>query len=352
LKNYEWESLLKSFFIFFILLEVLLGWNFWNEYHEKKQQIADRIQMEMKLCAYKVECNGMVTDFVEKRDYMPLQTLQHDHGEFYGYYKVPTVDRYVMKIVYPQARYLHYVEHLKNEIMRKSIFYTLFAMVVSLLFAIYALRPLQRALQLNEEFVKDILHDLNTPISSLRINLKLLKREKGESEKIERMEHNIQTILALQDNLQIFLKGIPTQTEVFALDTLLHERMRYFQTLFPDIIYTVEEMDVSLSCNKEAFVRIIDNLVSNASKYNAQNGRVRLYLEETTLYIQDTGKGIKNPSKIFNRYYKEQERGIGIGLHIVKKLCDELGIKISVDSQEALGTIMILDLKQIIIEEA
>jgi len=70
--------------------------------------------------------------------------------------------------------------------------------------------------------------------------------------------------------------------------------------------------------------------------------------EGENLIIEDTGKGIKNPKKVFERFYKEQERGIGIGLHIVKKLCDELGIAISLTSKVGEGSRFILNLHPII----
>ncbi len=63
-----------------------------------------------------------------------------------------------------------------------------------------------------------------------------------------------------------------------------------------------------------------------------------IVLQDSSLFVHDTGKGIKKPSKVFDRYYKEQERGIGIGLHIVKKLCDELQIPINIQSKENEGT--------------
>jgi signal transduction histidine kinase len=101
--------------------------------------------------------------------------------------------------------------------------------------------------------------------------------------------------------------------------------------------------------NKDAFIRIIDNLLSNAGKYNKPHGYVKVYIDQDSkLIIEDSGVGIKNPSKIFTRYYKEQDRGIGIGLHIVKKLCDELRLSIKVNSKELEGTKIILDISSIL----
>ena len=349
MKTYEIESLLKSFFIFFILLEVLLSLNFLHEFQDNRVRLKEKIEIEMKLCAYTVECEGLKTDFVEKAKDKEENILYH-RGDFYSYFKVPTVEKYLMQVTYPQSAYLARVEKIKGTIYRKFFFYSLFAALVSLLFSLYAFMPLRRALRMNEEFVKDILHDFNTPISSMRINFQLFKREIGENQKIERLENNIETILSLQNNLQIFLKGIPAQTEVFNLKELLEKRIRYFKILYPDIEYRLSMEKLFLKTNKDALVRVLDNVLSNAGKYNRANGKVFISIKKGVLSVEDTGKGIQNPSMVFERYYKEQDRGIGIGLHIVKKLCDALGIRISIKSEVEKGTTIGLEVQPLVIE--
>jgi len=303
----------------------------------------------MKLCAYTIQCKGLQTDFVDK-DQNKKENILYSGGDFYAYFQVPTVEKYLMKVIYPREKYLHKLKSLEEHTRYKFIFYSLSAMLVSLLFAIYTLRPLRKALRLNEEFVKDILHDFNTPISSMKINLSLFRREIGENSKIQRLENNIESILSLQNNLQVFLRDIPTQTEIFELDKVINNRIEYFMTLYPDVRYRSTIQKVSLKCNKDAFVRILDNLLSNAGKYNKAKGKVFISIKNNTLYIADTGKGIKYPKKIFRRYYKEQDRGIGIGLHIVQKLCEELGIGIQVESNLQQGTTILLNISRIVQE--
>lgn len=333
--------------IFLILFEVLLAINFWNEYQVKKVEIEEKIQIEMKLCAFTIQCEGLKTDFVDKAEDKEENILYQD-GDFYSYFKVPTSDKYLMKVVYPRDNYMPRVKKLEDKLFRRFWFYSIVAALVSLLFSVYALMPLQRALRLNEEFVKDILHDFNTPISSMLINLKLFKREIGDNQKIQRLENNIQSILSLQDNLRIFLKGVSSQTESFFLRELVQNRIHYFEVLYPDIQYKVMIDKTVLKTNKDAFTRILDNLLSNAGKYNIANGDVNIVLQDSHLSVHDTGKGIKKPSRVFDRYYKEQDRGIGIGLHIVKKLCDELLIPIQIQSKENEGTRIGLELENII----
>jgi len=346
LKIYELEALFKSFFMFFILLEVLLAINFWHEYQVDKAEAKEKIYVEMKLCAYTLKCDKFQIDFVDIGENKE-ENIFYEEDDFYSYFKVPTVDQYLMKVTYQKTNYSIRLASLENEHYAKFLFYSIFSALISFLFSIYALRPLRKALRLNEEFVKDILHDFNTPVSSMLINLKLFKREIGDNPKIQRLENNIQSILSLQDNLQIFLKGIPKQLDKFSLKTLVKSRVQYFQVLYPDIQYTISIPTLNIETNKDAFTRILDNLLSNAGKYNIANGKVNIELEGNNLYIEDTGKGIKKPTKVFDRYYKEQDRGIGIGLHIVKKLCDELLIQISIESKENKGTKINLNLDSI-----
>ena len=350
MKAYELESFLKSFLIFWLLFEVLLSINFWYGYQVKKEDIEDKIHIEMKLCAYTLECKNLTTDFVDKEEEKEENILYKD-GNFYSYFKVPTADKYLMKVTYERALYLFRVEKLENKLLKRFLFYSVLAMLISLLFSIYALFPLRKALRINEEFVKDILHDFNTPISSMLINLKLFKKEIGDNPKIRRLENNIQSVLSLQDNLRIFLKGVPAQSESFSLKELVVDRVNYFKVLYPDIHYQISIDKIVLKTNKDAFTRIIDNLLSNAGKYNIANGHVYVVLQGNSLLINDTGKGIKKPSKVFERYYKEQDRGIGIGLHIIKKLSDELMIPIKIRSQKNKGTKISLDLVNVILTE-
>jgi len=330
------------------MLEILLSINFLQEYKARLYQLDEKISLDMKLCAYTMQCNGLYTDFIERDNDLEENTLYKEEN-FYSFYKIPNISKFLIKVIYPRKKYNLLVKEIRLEVVKKFLIYTIFAFIVTLMFAFYALKPLREAIVLNEEFVKDILHDFNTPISSMKINFKMLQKEIGPNPKIDRIENNIETILTLQNNLQIFLKGLHNQADRFDLQTVIDNRISYFQTLYRDIDYTSHIDNTFVITNKDAFIRIIDNLLSNAGKYNKPHGYVKVYIDQDSkLIIEDSGVGIKNPSKIFTRYYKEQDRGIGIGLHIVKKLCDELRLSIKVNSKEPEGTKIILDISSIL----
>jgi two-component system OmpR family sensor kinase len=100
--------------------------------------------------------------------------------------------------------------------------------------------------------------------------------------------------------------------------------------------------DIYLMIDKTKITRVIDNLISNAIKYNKRGGSIYLNIDKKGLHVKDTGIGIdKQKLKlIFNRYIRasENEGGFGIGLHIVAKIAKYYGFKIEVDSSPDKGT--------------
>ena len=178
----------------------------------------------------------------------------------------------------------------------------------------------------------------------------MLKKELGKNEKVTRIEQSVQNILNLQLHLRSYLENHTMQKESFDLYSIIQKQVFILEKNYPQISFHIDIVPIKLLTNKEAFTRIVDNLLSNAAKYNKYNGYVHIIYEEKKLKIIDSGKGIKKPKYIFDRFYKEQDRGLGIGLHIVKKLCDEIGLNIRVTSVLNEGTQFTLDVSKLILD--
>ncbi|WP_345980514.1 HAMP domain-containing sensor histidine kinase [Sulfurimonas sp. HSL3-2] len=340
----EIESFIKSFLLFFISITVLVGAVFYLQYKESVKSMDDEIFNRMKVCSFSLNCDDLNLEFIPKDDKVQLYTLYKNDDTLSSYFGITDSDKYLLKFTLGKSHYQERLEKLKNGFLLKFFLLILIIALLSVLFSFYALHPLRKALVLTEELIKDILHDFNTPLSALRLNTSMLKKELQQNSKIERIEQSVQTILNLQSNLKAYLTNTTLQKESFSLKEVVQERVLFIQKLYPKIEFETDIEDKMLTCNKDAFIRILDNLLTNAAKYNKKNGSVFLTCKENVLEIEDTGIGIENPDKVFQRFYKEHDRGIGIGLHIVKKLCDELGIRIALTSEVGTGTSFFLKL--------
>ena len=318
------------------------------QYKESVKSVDEDIFNKMKICSFELKCEEFSLDFVKKSDEL-LYTLYKSDDLLYSYFNIAKSDSFVMKFTLTKDAYLKEIQEIKTDFLLRYFLISIVIFIVSSLFSLYALNPLRSALILTEEFIKDILHDFNTPLSSLRLNAYMLKKEIGENSKILRIEKSVESVLNLQENLRSYLENEVHEKEIFSLKKLIDERVIFINGLYQKIEFKSDVKDIKLNCNKDAFSRIIDNILTNAAKYNKKGGLVSVSNQESDniLQVQDTGKGIQNPHKIFNRFYKEHERGLGIGLHIVKKLSDELNIKISIDSEIGKGTTFYLNISSL-----
>lgn len=344
MKKHEKESLLKSFFIFFISLELLLGVIFSFYYQDKKDGLEKSIFLKMHNYNYTLEGEEFLVDIVAIKENTVTHQLQINNKSVDSYFPITGAEGFVLKISYPIEKFSQEKNNLLIEVITLFAFLTILTAIYSILYSFYAFKPLKDAYKLLEEFLKDIVHDLNTPVTSILLNSKLL-RTKNEQRFIDRIELSAKTISSLHGNLQNYLHNMPLQYENVELDKLIEERIKYYSSLYTQLKFTKDIVPTTLWSNQDALQRIIDNIINNACKYNRADGEVKIILRGRKIVIADTGIGIKDSDKIFDRFYKESDRGLGIGLHIVKTLCDELNISIEVKS-DSLGSEFILNLKE------
>jgi len=346
LKKVELESFFKSFSIFFISIGILIGTIYYINYTKEIQKLDDEIFSKMKICSYDLKCEEYKINFVLTQE-QELYKLYKIKDALFSYFPIPSSVQNRLEISLDLEKYNDIIKEMQKQTIIGLLFVMVVVLLLSGIFALYSLYPLRNALHLTEEFVKDILHDFNTPLSTLRLNSSMLEKEFGSNSKISRIQRSVQTILDLQINLRSYLNNVVSQKEELDLVELLKQRVVMAQISYENITYINRVGKKKIFTNTEAFSRVLDNLLSNAGKYNKTDGTVEIYLSSDgkVLSIKDSGKGIQKPQKVFDRFYKEQERGVGIGLHIVKKLCDELDIKVKVESEVGKGSIFHLELE-------
>ncbi len=319
-------------------------------YEQRVQNLNEQIFSKMKLCSYTLNCHEFTIDFTKKSKKIETYKLYHDKEALKSYYPLPGSQKNLLVILLEQQKYQKQIDAIKASVYKEVAIVEVVVFILSILFSLFSLRPLYKALHLTEEFIRDILHDFNTPISTILLNVSMMQKRYKDDPKFHRITAAIETLLMLQQNLKSYLHQSIVEDEVFKLNELVKTRVDSLAKNQKNIqiIFDIPN-NIAVKTNKESFIRIIDNIVSNAIKYNKPNGSVTLSYHGKKLIIEDSGIGIKNPSRVFERFYKEHERGIGIGLHIVQKLCKHLNISISVESEVGVGSKFVLDLSKIVL---
>ncbi len=255
-----------------------------------------------------------------------------------------TIEKYVpankwhthyIHIIKDRAHFDAHIQTLRMQIIAAQLLLLIFFALLSILLTKTALRPMKEAITKLDKFTKDLIHDLNTPLTTIKLNIKLLSKNEAfrENKALQRIVKSSYEISELHDNLKVLLEEDTFLLEDVDLCHLIREQIGSYERIFPSLNFAITCSGFQAHINKNAFKQLLHNLLSNACKYNRHDGTVSLYVKDKALYIQDSGSGIKNPERIFERNYSEQSSS-GLGLDIVKRLCDAMEISIKVSSSE------------------
>jgi signal transduction histidine kinase len=110
--------------------------------------------------------------------------------------------------------------------------------------------------------------------------------------------------------------------------------------------YNLAQHELHVHFNETKLQRIIDNTLTNAIKYTLPNESVEVTLKKVGSYaefiVSSKSKIIQDTDKVFDAYYREREDksrdGFGLGLRLVKSICDEEGVNVCVFSDDSLTT--------------
>jgi len=247
---------------------------------------------------------------------------------------------------------------LKSQISPIAIF--LLLLILSLGFG-YTLSSyiLSKKFKIDESLLhltKEILHELNIPISTIHANTTLLKRTLKENEKslkrLGRIEDASKRLERLYMELVYSIKKEihSIEKEQVALKLLIQERVDILKEQNRNS-FILEIAPLDIYVDKIGFEKMLDNILVNAMKYSDKNSTITLTLKDNFLSIEDRGIGMDEVEliTIYERYYQSDYHvsGEGIGLALVKAYCDDEKIRIDISSQKGVGTVVGLDLHNV-----
>ena len=247
-----------------------------------------------------------------------------------------------------------------------GLFYRDMAVVAPILFGLLLLfilnsNLLKKNYETDENLLhltKEIIHELNIPISTIQSNVSLIRRQVKDDEKLlkrlSRIEDASKRLERLYDELHYSIKKEIKSIEREEVDVvdLVKERVSIMRQLNRNP-FELELEPCSVVVDKIGFEKMLDNILSNAMKYSAKESLITIRLEKNILSIEDRGVGMDEVEllMIYERYFQldSSSKGKGIGLALVQAYCIDEKIKIDIDSKKGVGTRVKLDLKTIIV---
>lgn len=218
-----------------------------------------------------------------------------------------------------------------------------------------AIDPLVEYVKNLQNLSKETLHELNLPISTIKTNSQMIKKNSIDEKTLKRLTRIDSACTMLQQRYNELDYMIKRQTqqnikESINLDELVKKRVKFLNSIYSHIEFILELENTKIVGDEIGLSKIIDNIIDNGVKYSPNSKKIDIKLINYRLYIKDYGCGMDEVEllRIFDNYYQSDEsmQGFGIGLGMVKRFCDNQGIRLSFISKPNIGTTVLLKFKE------
>jgi signal transduction histidine kinase len=285
--------------------------------------------------------------------------------------KDPNNRLYTLLVYFPTRNsYIYNYEAVK--LLVPSAVFTI-ALLVAFIITLYVILKQKRLSEMKKDFISNMTHELKTPVASISIAGQML----ADPSMMGKMSGKIaRTIIDETRRLQFLIDKVLQMSlvedgtsmmkikEVDANDVLLNVVQLFdiqVKSHKGSIILEPDATESLVYVDEMHFTNVLFNLMENAVKYRREDvppqltAKTRNEGENILISISDNGIGIKkdNLKKIFDRFYRvstgnvHNVKGFGLGLAYVKKIIEELGGTIKVESEYNTGTTFTITLPYI-----
>lgn len=206
-----------------------------------------------------------------------------------------------------------------------------------------------------QKLISDIAHQTLTPISNLKIYGEILSETNHEN------QEEIATILEQTEKLDFLIQSLVKLSRmesgiiaVHSEDTTIKQMLESIQQQFnvkvkeKNIALSLCDTDLHVLCDPKWTVEALGNIVDNAIKYTARDGKIKIKAGQYSFFVKiditDNGIGIEKEEipKIFGRFYRgmsvTDQPGVGIGLFLAREIIQAQNGYIKVTSDREKGS--------------
>lgn len=221
----------------------------------------------------------------------------------------------------------------------------------------YSLQKTAKEQERIKSLISDISHQTKTPIANLLLYSQLLQEKetnpeltvivdniRSQSEKLDFLIRSLVKLSRLESGVLVLH---PKRQELSLLLTEAAEAVSE-EAVRKELTVTVEKTDACASFDYKWTQEALENLLNNAVKYSPMGGSIEVYVTEyemfTAVNVRDHGIGIREEeqAQIFERFYRsreaDREKGVGIGLYLVREIALRQGGYVKVRSKHGEGS--------------
>ncbi|HCD43926.1 MAG TPA: sensor histidine kinase [Lachnoclostridium sp.] len=243
-------------------------------------------------------------------------------------------------------------------------------LILSIFLSRLALKPVENAWRMQNQFIADASHELKTPLTVILANLQILSLHKectimeqqkwldNTKEESERMKQLVEELLFLARSDTGAVQAQAAKASMDFSDIVLNGVLLFESVAFENKVKLENEIEpgIILEGWDVQLKQVITILLDNACKYAGKNGSVSVRLKKSSHYavlaVKNTGTPIpeKEQSHVFERFYRtdesrvRKEGGYGLGLSIAQTIVDHHKGKISLTSGLETGTVFTVSL--------
>lgn len=222
----------------------------------------------------------------------------------------------------------------------------------------------KKAEAMRREFSSNVSHELKSPLTSINGYAELIATGLAKDDDIKKFgqiinEEGNRLLNIIDDILKLSKldeENLQEGKTIVNIKNVVDQSINRFKRISEMKNIKVENKvcDINIKTHESLFTDLVTNIYENAIKYNKTNGQIIIKCEKNKknikLIIEDRGIGIKKEDlpRIFERFYvadKQRTRTLkstGLGLSIVKHICDYLNYDIKVESKYGYGSKFII----------
>jgi len=206
-------------------------------------------------------------------------------------------------------------------------------------------QELKNLVQAQDSFIKHSIHEINTPLAVIMTHIDIYKMKYGDNRYLSKIEAGSKMISTIYDDLGYMVKKdrLEYDKEQIDFSNFLRDRIEFFDEIASGnhhkVISKISD-NIEIYFNSLELQRVIDNNLSNAIKYAKRDTDITVSLQQKeqqvlVRFINHSHK-IIDTKRIFEAFHREEFNaiGFGLGLEIVKSICDKEGVEVVVTSDE------------------